>query len=565
MSIDLIQRSYDAEKNTLSKKIPPLIQRILCGRGIYTDEEIDFSLGSLPSPDSLQDIDKAAIRLANAIENQEKIIIVADYDVDGACSAALALRVLYELQAQRTKLLMPDRSLDGYGLSEELVHKKLLPELPALIITVDNGIKSHEAVKLLRKAGADVIITDHHTPVKELPSAYAVINPKRPDSSFPSVNLAGVGVCFYLLCRLRRILIQRQYFLFQGKTPINMADFLDLVALGTVADIVSMDRINRVLTEQGLRRIRRGKTSRGIRVLLQQKDVRFLNSEEIRFTIIPRLNAVGRLGNMELGVRCLMTDSPEEAQELVKKILDLNQQRKNLAANMLEQAMSKEIAEKDRSCLCLYDERWPLGLTGPLAATLKNQHNCPVIVFAKNHANRLTGSGRSINGICLHSLLMKIDAENEGLLLRFGGHSQAVGLTISASKLTKFKQAFKNHAKNAPQTQAFLLTDGELAAADIKPETATQLLTFAPWGKDFPPPLFVGDFELVEQALTPSSHLKLQLRHKASGSLFTAFKFFQGKKDYPLKAQQIKMAYSLMQNPHSSNSLYLKIKHINPL
>ena len=561
MKREIAERSYDAEKNSLSAKFSPLIQKILCGRGIYKDEEIDFSLNNLTLPDSLQDIEKAASRLADAIQNKEKIVIVGDYDVDGACAAALALKALNKMGAQEIRFIMPDRSADGYGLSEELTQTKLLPHLPALIITVDNGIKSNGAARMLAEAEADLIITDHHIPPKELPLAYAIINPKRADCSFPTKNLAGVGVFFYLLWQLRRILIQRRHFLLQGKKPTNLADFLDLVAIGTVADIVPMDHTNRILVEQGIRRIRRYKTSYGIRALLPFKGILFLNSEELSFTIIPKLNAVGRLANMELGVRCLTTDSHDEAQALAREINNLNQQRKKLAASMMEQAL--KISERDindkNNTLCLYDANWHIGLIGPLAAQLKERYNCPVIVFADSQENLLTGSGRSTEDLCLYSLLTTIDKEKEGLLLRFGGHSQAVGLTIEKKKLEDFKEIYKRHIDNATRTSLPLLTDGTLAPTDIKLETVNQLLKF-PWGKEFPVPLFVGDFELAEQELTSRSHLKLKVRHGNSNSLFTAYKFFSHKKDYPLNTQRVKIVYSLAR--HAQGSLYLNIRYL---
>ena len=564
MSKAFVRRSQNSTKSKLSDNLPEIIKRILIGRNIYTDEEINFNLKGLVPPNGLKDIDKAASRLADAVINKERIIIVADYDVDGACAAALALKVLERIRVENTELLIPSRFIDGYGLSEELARKAILPLLPALVLTVDNGIKSHSAVNLIKEAGSDIIITDHHQPDNTLPPADAVVNPKRQDSSFPASNLAGVGVCFYLLCQLRSYLIKHNYFLFQDIEPLNMADFLDLVAIGTIADVVPMDRSNRILTEQGLRRIRRGKTSAGILSLLQHKHKQYLSTEDLSFGIIPRLNAVGRLGDMKLAVQCLLSQSVEEAEALGKHISSINEKRKNIAAKMKKQALA--LAPKNTGGFCLYDEKWQLGLIGPLAGTLRDLNNHPVIVFAKSKEGMLTGSARSVEGICLYSLMNQIEKENPGLLLKFGGHSRAAGVTICENRMNEFKESFEHltRCKTTPASNE-CLTDGELAATDLNSQTARLLASFAPWGKDFPPPVFEGQFQIAGQNLTSSSHLKLRLRYKDLDHLLTAFKFHYDERKYPLNSHHVKIAYSLAIYPHTNNSLYLKIKQIQLL
>ena len=566
MKRNILRRCQDFSKSHFTSDLPKLIERVLIGRDIYSDKGIDFSLAGLPSPTSpngLKDIDKAAALLADAIINRTKIVIVADYDVDGACSAALAMKVLTKMQAENLRLVMPSRADDGYGLSEKLARKAILPELPALVMTVDNGIKSHAAVQLIKDAGSQVLITDHHQAGDSLPPADAIVNPNRLDCSFPAVHLAGVGVCFYLLCQLRNHLVKKNYFLFQGMLPPKLADFLDLVALGTIADVVSMDRTNRILTEQGLRRIRRRKTSAGILALIKQKDLAQLSTEDLAFGIIPCLNAVGRLGNMELAVKCLLAETEEEAKELAKEIFALNERRKKIAAQMRESARALAQEDMEQPALCLYDESWQLGLIGPLAGSLRDMTNRPVILFARSQADMLTGSGRSLDGICMHSLIQQLEQERPGLIIRFGGHSRAVGLTIAANHFDEFKRLYLGLIGKAQIHQPEYLTDGELSPEELNSQTANLLVNFAPWGKDFPPPLFDGEFQIVHQSITPSLHLKLQLRYRDFEPLLIGFKFHHG--NYPLDNQHIKLVYRLATYPHSNDSFYLKIEHLQPL
>lgn len=567
MKSKILRRCQDFSKSHFTRELPKIIERVLIGRDIYTDEEIDFSLAGLPSPTSpnkgLKDIDKAASLLANAILDKTKIIIVADYDVDGACSAALAMKVLAKMQAANLKLVMPSRADDGYGLSEELARKAVLPELPALVLTVDNGIKSHRAVQLIKDAGSQIVITDHHQPDDSLPAADAIVNPNRSDCSFPAVHLAGVGVCFYLLCQLRSHLVEKNHFLFQDISPPKLADFLDLVALGTIADVMSMDRTNRILTEQGLRRIRQRKTSAGILALIKQKSTAQLSTEDLAFGIIPRLNAVGRLGNMEPAVKCLLAETNEEATELAREIINLNEKRKKIASQMRESAMILAKQDIEQPSLCLYDESWQLGLLGPLAASLRDMTNRPVILFARSQSDMLTGSGRSLDGLCMHTLIEQIEKQRPSLIIRFGGHSRAVGLTIAADQFDEFKEIYLRLSAKPQIRQPEYLTDGELSPEELNSKTANLLVNFAPWGKDFPPPLFDGEFQIVHQSITPASHLRLQLRYRDYEPLLTGFKFHHG--DQPLDDQHIKLVYRLASYPHSNDSFYLKIEHFQPL
>jgi len=563
MKRNILRRCQDFSKSHFTCELPKIIERVLIGRDIYSDEEIDFSLAGLPSPKGLKDIDKAASLLSDAIINKTKIIIVADYDVDGACSAALAMKVLAKMQAENLKLIMPSRADDGYGLSEKLAHKAILPELPALVMTVDNGIKSHTAVQLIKDAGSQVLITDHHQPDDSLPAADAIVNPNRLDCSFPAVHLAGVGVCFYLLCRLRSYLVEKNYFLFQDIVPLKLADFLDLVALGTIADVVSMDKTNRILTEQGLRRIRKRKTSAGILALIQQKSTARLSTEDLAFGIIPCLNSAGRLGNMELAVKCLLAETNEKAKPLAKEIIALNEKRKKIAAQMRESAMFLAQQDMEQPSLCLYDESWQLGLIGPLAGSLRDMTNRPVILFAKSQSDMLTGSGRSLDDICMHSLIQQIEQQQPGLIIKFGGHSRAIGLTIAANQFSEFKEIYLRLIDKLQTHQPEYLTDGELSPEELNIKTANLLVNFAPWGKDFPPPLFDGEFQIVHQSITPALHLKLQLRYRNFEPLLIGFKFHHG--NYPLDNQHIKLVYRLATYPHSSDSFYLKIEHLQPL
>ena len=518
----LRRRSVTAESQ-LPEQVHPLLRRILAGRGILHPDQLRHELSALPDPYLLKDMDKAVERLVLALSQQQKIVIVGDFDADGATSSALLLLALRAMGFQQVGFVVPDRFRYGYGLSPAIVDE-LQQQKPDLLITVDNGISSVEGVTLANRYGMDVVITDHHLPGAELPQASAIVNPNQRGCPFPGKGLSGVGVAFFLLLALRKRLRDSGYFSENGIAEPNLANYLDLVALGTVADVVPMDRCNRILVHQGIQRIRRGLARPGIRHLLQVggRDCRTVSTSDIGFTVAPRLNAAGRLDDMTQGIMLLVTDSEELAADLAQALDQFNRDRRAIEEGMLQEAAG--IVDGLTSGVdvvphgfCLYHPGWHQGVVGLVASRLKEKYHRPVIAFADAGANgEIKGSGRSIEGIHLRDLLDGIAAKNPGMVSRFGGHAMAAGLSLDAAQLEEFRKAFLHALEEIGRRDRALFdsvleSDGEIAPSDLNLYVAQLIRDVLPWGKDLPEPLFDGEFRVLKQRVVGEKHLKLQV------------------------------------------------------
>lgn len=538
----------------------PLLAKLYAARGVTKPDELSLDLKQLLSPIELKGCISTASLLADILERQEPILVVADYDCDGATACALAIRGLKMLGGSDTPIqfLVPNRFTMGYGLTPEVVElaAQQVPK-PKYLITVDNGIASEAGVVRARELGIEVIITDHHLPGDQLPKAMAIVNPNQPGCPFPSKALAGVGVMFYLLVALRAELRKRGQFAVDTQPKIE--NLLDLVALGTVADVAQLDRNNRVLVSNGLKRIRAGVSQAGIQALFQAaaRDPRKANTFDLGFAIGPRLNAAGRLADMTLGIRLLLSDQPDEAIELAYELDRINRERRVIEAGMQETALA-HLAEDElagsvegRSSICLWNPQWHQGVVGIVASRLKERFNRPAIVFApadNDSGEELRGSGRSLSGFHLRDALDIISKREPGLILKFGGHAMAAGLTIRKSDFNKFDTLFQqvaNELLNDELLERRHIHDGKLDPSDFTPEIG-DLLAEEIWGQGFPQPVFYGKFEVTQQSLMKEKHLRLQLRPCEStlpgNAVFTGV-WFNRTQALPAKA---KLAYRLV-------------------
>lgn len=499
--------------------------RLYAARGICSRTELEHELTNLLPFGSMKNIEASAVRLADAIARKERILIVGDYDADGATATALGVRGLGMFGAS-VDFLVPNRFEYGYGLTPEIV-QLAATRGPDLLLTVDNGIASVEGVAMARRLGLDVLITDHHLPGDSLPDAL-IVNPNQPGCGFPSKNLAGVGVMFYVLMALRAELRQRGAFA-QGKEP-NLAQWLDLVALGTVADVVKLDANNRILVEQGLKRMRAGRACPGIMALFAAAGRRFAKAGcfDLGFTLGPRLNAAGRLDDMAQGIACLLCDSEAAALPLARELDLLNRERREIEAGMREEAdviLAGLQVERNYS-LCLYRADWHQGVVGILASRVKDKFHRPTLVFADGGDGLIKGSGRSIAGLHLRDALDLVSKRSPGLILRFGGHAAAAGLTLREADFPLFATAFEavcQELLSEAHLDRVIETDGELPAEAFALELAEKLERQV-WGQDFPPPLFQGQFRVIEQRVVGEKHLRLKLAN-AHGQLLEAMRF----------------------------------------
>ncbi len=508
--------------------VSPVLARVYAARGISSPDDLDTSFDALPHPSQLTNADVAAQRLAGAIINAERIVIVADYDADGATACAVGVRGLRAMGA-RVDFVVPNRFEYGYGLTPEIVELAAARD-PALIVTVDNGIASVEGVAAAARRGIDVLITDHHLPGAQLPSPAIIVNPNQAGCTFPSRNLAGVGVMFYVLLATRALL--RARFPARAAALPNLASLLDLVALGTIADVVVLDRVNRALVAQGLRRIRKGLAQPGIAALfaLANRSTERATAFDLGFVAGPRINAAGRLDDMSIGIRCLVSDDPGEARALAARLDTLNAERRGIEAAMRDEAMAV-IDALDAATLagahsiCLADPQWHQGVVGIVASRLKDRLNRPAIVFAPGGDGELKGSGRSIAGFHLRDALDALAKREPDLLQRFGGHAMAAGVTIHARHFERFAAGFEAIAREMLDPALFarrLETDGELAAGELSLVLAQEIDTGI-WGQGFAAPRFDGEFVVVEQRVVGGAHLRLRLeRH---GETFDAILF----------------------------------------
>ena len=515
------RRQASLTENTFSDSLHPLLQQIYSARGVCSDDQIQTELSGLLTPQSLKGLPEAINLLVTALEQQQRLLVVGDFDADGATSSALAVLALTAMGAESVDFLVPNRFEYGYGLTPEIVEvaRQFTPDL---IITVDNGISSIDGVNVANAAGIKVLVTDHHLPGEKLPAAAAIVNPNQPGCAFKSKNLAGVGVIFYLMSALRSALRERQWFQQRNIAEPVMADYLDLVALGTVADVVPLDRNNRILVAQGLRRIRAGKTRPGIKALLLvgNRNADRLVSTDLAFVVGPRLNAAGRLDDMTLGIQCLLTDDDYQAGEIARQMDELNQDRKSIEGSMQREALEalKTLNVEEGNMpygLCLYDANWHQGVIGILASRIKDRYHRPVIVFADaDEDGVIKGSARSISGLHIRDALDAVASQHPGLLTKFGGHSMAAGMSLQKDQYPLFIEAFDQEVRrklSEENLQAVLSSDGELAANDFNLELAQTLRDAGPWGQHFPEPLFDGEFILVQQRILKEKHLKMVL------------------------------------------------------
>lgn len=530
--------------------VHPVLARVYAARGVTTDAELELSLKHLLPWHDLKGIEQAVEQLLPVVLAGKSLLVVGDFDVDGATSTALALRCLRLFGAQNLNYLVPNRFDFGYGLSPELVEvaKDFKPDL---ILTVDNGIASIEGINRAKELGIEVVVTDHHLPAEQLPQAAAIVNPNQPYCTFPSKAACGCTVVFYVMLALRAKLESL------GKLPTpapNMAQFLDLVALATVADVVPLDRNNRILVEQGLRRIRSGFAHVGVQALLQVagRDARKIIASDFGFALGPRLNAAGRLDDMSLGIECLLTDDMLRALELAKTLDEMNKERRQIEQGM-EYEAQKYLNNFAQSTdlptgLVLFQPDWHQGVIGILASRIKEKTYRPVIAMAADEKGMLKGSARSVAGLHIRDALDEVHKQAPYLMPKFGGHAMAAGLSLVADGLAEFRQRFDQVCKKyltTEQLQHILQTDGELQATDYSLELAQQLRVAGPWGQGFPEPLFVGDFIIVSQRLVGERHLKLLLRMEG-GLAVDAIWFNVDLSQWPdMEVQHIKLAYQL--------------------
>lgn len=570
-----LRRREAADGVDLPDDLPPLLQRLYASRGVRSAQELERGVKGMLPWSQLTGVEKAVEMLYGAFKQELHIVVVGDFDADGATSTALSVLALRGLGYGNVSYLVPNRFEDGYGLSPE-VADQAHARGAQMIMTVDNGISSHAGVERAHALGIPVLVTDHHLPGDTLPAAEAIINPNLRDCEFPSKSLAGVGVAFYLMLALRTFLRDKGWFDERGIAPPNLADLLDLVALGTVADVVPLDANNRILTWQGLSRIRAGKCRPGIKALLEiaNRDPQKLAASDLGFALGPRLNAAGRLDDMSVGVALLLCDNTGEARVLANELDALNQTRKEIEQGMQAEALT--LCEKlERSSetlpggLAMYHPQWHQGVVGILASRIKERFHRPVIAFAPTGDGTLKGSGRSIQGLHMRDALERLDTLYPGLILKFGGHAMAAGLSLEEARFEEFQQRFGELVTewlDPALLQGEVVSDGPLAAAEMSMEVAQMLRDAGPWGQMFPEPLFDGRFRLLQQRLVGERHLKVMVEPVGGGPLLDGIAFNVDTSIWPDNGvREVQLAYKLDINEFRGNrSLQLIIDHLWP-
>lgn len=556
----VIRRRTPAARAALPDDMPPILQAIYAHRGIRHRDELNHQLKALLPAQQLKGLAGALDLLEEVIRAEGTILIVGDFDADGATSCALAVLALRALGAARVNYLVPNRFEFGYGLTPEIV-EVALPFEPDLLVTVDNGIASLAGVEAAREAGMSVLVTDHHLPGAELPLADAIINPNQPGCEFPSKHLAGVGVIFYVMAALSTQLDESGWFAEQGRSKPSMAQFLDLVALGTVADVVPLDRNNRILVQQGVQRIRAGQCRPGVRALIEVagRSLTTLTATDLGFVIGPRLNAAGRLNDMSHGIECLLTDNEDQARQFAQELDALNKERRSIEADMQREAYAalEHLQLNDQSVplgLCIYQRDWHQGVIGILASRIKDRFHRPVIAFARGNPGELKGSARSVAGAHIRDILDRVATRNPGMISKFGGHAMAAGLTLPEAHYDVFCAAF-NAAVGEVLSEADLtgelLSDGELGGSELALPFARLLRDAGPWGQGFPEPVFDGVFEVLEQRLVGERHLKLVLTVPESNRIIDAIAFNVDLKEWPnTRASRIRLVYKMSVNQY---------------
>lgn len=570
----IIRRDRRQSHHRLPDGLHPVLREVYLSRGITSADELDLTLGKLHHSRQLFGIERAVEILVDALQHQRRILIVGDFDADGATSCALSVRALRAMGVFDVDYLVPNRFDFGYGLSPQLV-EVARGQNPDLIITVDNGISSIDGVAAAKACGIAVIVTDHHLPGRSLPNADAIINPNMAEDEFPSKNLAGVGVIFYLMAALRAALRQHGWFQQRQIREPNMADYLDLVALGTVADVVPLDHNNRILVENGLQRIRAGRCCTGITALIDisKRSSQRLLAGDLGFALGPRLNAAGRLQDMSLGIELLLTDDVARACQIADQLNRLNLQRREIEEEMKQQAVGLlgdiDLADEKAlpSGVVLFDQRWHQGVIGILASRIRERCHRPVIAFAADTGEDLKGSARSIAGVHIRDVLDAIATRNPGLIGKFGGHAMAAGLSLRRNNLRKFHLEFAEEVSRlvtAEQLMGSIESDGNLSSAALNLELAQVIRQGGPWGQHFPEPLFDGCFRIKNHKVVAQRHLKLMLTpENASAPVIEAIAFNQAEGADYASGELVEIAYRLDINDYyGEERLQLVVQHV---
>jgi single-stranded-DNA-specific exonuclease len=589
----IIPRLIDARAlAALPDDLPLLLRRIYAARQVSDRAQLEQGLDRLHPTLALSGMTAAVALLQEALAQDWRIMIVADFDADGATSCALAVRALRALGARDVRYLVPNRFEYGYGLTPEIV-AVAAQQAPALIITVDNGVSSIEGVAAAQQHGIRVLVTDHHLAGATLPAADAIVNPNLPGDAFPSKNLAGVGVIFYVMLALRARLREIGWFTARGITEPNFAVLLDLVALGTVADVVPLDHNNRILVEQGLRRIRAGQCCPGILALLEAggRTPERLAASDLGFAVAPRLNAAGRLEDMAQGIECLLSDELGTARQMAQRLDELNRERRGIEADMQEQALvaiaqlrlsddcmdaggratQGAVAEDSTlpTGLCLYDDNWHQGVIGILAGRIKDRLHRPVIAFAPAGDGELKGSARSVPGFHIRDALDAVATRHPGLISKFGGHAMAAGLSLKRENFANFSAAFAAEVSrhlNDDDLHAVIHSDGELAAEELSLENAELLRASGPWGQGFPEPVFHGEFEVLSRRVVGERHLKFTVRRDNVSRPLDAIAFNAVESGVPEDCQRLLLAYRLDVNEYRGlRTVQLVVEHLEPV
>ena len=557
--------NYLAQQRLLEGGLPPLLARLLAARGITTFGDTRLELAGMLPPDSLKGMAAAAQLLSDTLDRKEPILIVGDYDCDGATAIAVAVLGLRSMGAT-VDYLVPNRFENGYGLTPEVADMAARhPRLgsPALLVTVDNGIASVTGVERARALGMKVLVTDHHLPGERLPDAEVIVNPNQAECRFPSKCIAGVGVMFYLLTALRAL--RRGLGRFDAQSQPSLGPLLDLVALGTVADVVPLDRNNRILVAAGLQRMRAGRCRPGISALLQVagRSARTMSAADLGFAVGPRLNAAGRLADMSIGVECLLADDFSRALALAEQLDEINRERRAIEQTMREQAVNLLCdVKKDRLGLVVQDPGWHHGVIGLVASRIKDLHHRPCIALAPENDEILRGSGRSIPGVHLRDVLDLVEKRNPGMLLKFGGHAMAAGLSMRRADLPAFEAAFEAAVTTIADPEAFspsLLTDGPLDGPEMSLEVLEQIDSQI-WGQGFAQPLFSGRFNILSQRLIKDRHMKLELALESDPRKRLKAIFFGRADALP---RQAVLAYRLQRDEYQGMAgISLQVEHV---
>lgn len=570
-----LRRRPAADDTHLPASLPPLLRRLYALRGVQAEQELERGVKGMLPWQQLDGIDDAVSLLQQALADGRRIMVVGDFDADGATSTALTVLALRSMGGAAVDYLVPNRFEDGYGLSPEVV-EQAAARGAELIVTVDNGISSHAGVDVAHAKGMQVLVTDHHLPGETLPAAEAIVNPNLRGCAFPSKSLAGVGVAFYLMLALRARLRDSGWFEQRALAMPNLAELLDLVALGTVADVVPLDANNRILVYQGLNRIRAGKCRPGIRALLEvaNRDARQLAANDLGFALGPRLNAAGRLDDMSIGVALLLSDDIAQALMLANDLDALNQTRREIEQGMQVEALQlcdqlERTSTELPYGLAMYHPEWHQGVVGILASRIKERFHRPVIAFAPAGDGILKGSGRSVPGLHMRDALERLDMLNPGLMMKFGGHAMAAGLSLEEAKFDEFRQRFGELVGewlDPAMLEGVIWSDGELAMQELSLTTAELLREGGPWGQAFPEPTFDGKFRILQQRLVGEKHLKLMVEPLGGGPLLDGIAFNVDTTLWPdSSVREVELAYKLDVNEFRGNrNVQLLIQHLWP-